>query len=237
MLPSCGSDERTCLIDKLASMITAFHLFDLGLFILLIMEYKEFLENKIIIAEKFGFEPLANKEILLPHQNVIVNWCIEGGRRAIFASFGLGKTVMQLSIARQCIMKENKPFLIAMPLGVVGEFKKDNELLNSGYEIEYITDTDSIENYEPKIYLTNYERVRKGDIDASKFCGVCFDEASVLRNMKTETTQYVLEYFGKIPYRFVATATPTPNDFIEILNYAVFLGEYKLSVPTLFELF
>lgn len=188
------------------------------------MTYEQFLEKKIIIAEKFGFESKPNKEILLPHQNVIVNWCIEGGRRAIFASFGLGKTVMQLSIARQCIMKENKPFLIAMPLGVVGEFKKDNELLNSGYEIEYITDTDSIENYEPKIYLTNYERVRKGDIDASKFCGVCFDEASVLRNMKTETTQYVLEYFGKIPYRFVATATPTPNDFIEILNYAVFLG-------------
>jgi len=188
------------------------------------MDYQEFLENKIIIAEKFGFEPIANKEILLPHQNVIVNWCIEGGRRAIFASFGLGKTIMQLSIARQCIIKENKPFLIAMPLGVVGEFKKDNELLNSGYEIEYITDTDLIESYEPKIYLTNYERIRKGDIDSSKFCGVCFDEASVLRNMKSETTQYVLEYFGKIPYRFVATATPTPNDFIEILNYAVFLG-------------
>jgi len=188
------------------------------------MEYKEFLENKIIVAEKFGFKPYKNKDILLPHQNVIVDWCIEGGRRAIFASFGLGKTVMQLSIARQCILKENKPFLIAMPLGVVGEFKKDNELLQSGYDIEYITDTDSIENYEPKIYLTNYERVRKGDIDASKFCGVCFDEASVLRNMKTETTQYVLQYFGKIPYRFVATATPTPNDFIEILNYAVFLG-------------
>lgn len=188
------------------------------------MEYKEFLENKIIVAEKFGFTPYKNKDILLPHQNVIVDWCIEGGRRAIFASFGLGKTVMQLSIARQCILKENKPFLIAMPLGVVGEFKKDNELLQSGYDIEYITDTDSIENYEPKIYLTNYERVRKGDIDASKFCGVCFDEASVLRNMKTETTQYVLQYFGKIPYRFVATATPTPNDFIEILNYAVFLG-------------
>lgn len=188
------------------------------------MEYKEFLENKIIVAEKFGFTPYKNKDILLPHQNVIVDWCIEGGRRAIFASFGLGKTVMQLSIARQCILKENKPFLIAMPLGVVGEFKKDNELLQSGYDIEYITDTDSIENYEPKIYLTNYERVRKGDIDASKFCGVCFDEASVLRNMKTETTQYVLQYFGKIPYRFVATATPTPNDYIEILNYAVFLG-------------
>jgi len=188
------------------------------------MNYKEFLENKVVIAEKFGFDPVSNIDILLPHQNDIVNWSIEGGRRAIFASFGLGKTVMQLSIARQCILKENKPFLIAMPLGVVGEFKKDNELLNTGYEIEYITDSNSIHNYEPKIYLTNYERIRKGDIDASKFCGVCFDEASILRNMKTETTNYVLSHFKNVAYRFVATATPTPNDYIEILNYADYLG-------------
>ena len=154
-------------------------------------DYKEFLEDKVVIAEKFGFTPTKNIDILLPHQNDIVDWSIEGGRRAIFASFGLGKTVMQISIARQCILKENKPFLIAMPLGVVGEFKKDNELLKSGYDVLYITDSDTIESYEPKIYLTNYERIRKGDIDASKFCGVCFDEASILRNMKTETTNYV----------------------------------------------
>jgi len=187
-------------------------------------DYKEFLENKVVIAEKFGFNPIDNIEMLLPHQNDIVNWCIEGGRRAIFASFGLGKTVMQLSIARQCIIETNKPFLIAMPLGVIGEFKKDNKMLGTGFDIEYITDTNSIENYEPKIYLTNYERIRKGDIDSSKFCGVCFDEASILRNMKTETTQYVLSYFKKVPYRFVATATPTPNNYIEILNYADYLG-------------
>src|SRR5690606_206175 len=81
-----------------------------------------------------------------------------------------------------------------------------------------------IDNYQNKIYCTNYERVRKGDIDPSKFGGVSFDEASILRNLKTETTNYVLQYFRKIPYRFVATATPTPNDFIEILNYADFLG-------------
>src|SRR5690606_4983093 len=65
---------------------------------------------------------------------------------------------------------------------------------------------------------------RKGDIDASKFGGVSFDEASILRNLKTETTNYVLSHFRKVPYRFVATATPTPNDFIEILNYADYLG-------------
>lgn len=186
--------------------------------------YKDFLEKKVVIAEKFGFDPIPNKDLLLPHQNDIVNWCVEGGRRAIFASFGLGKTVMQLSIALQCIDKTNKPFLIAMPLGVVGEFKKDNKMLNTGYALEYITDTDNIDTYDAKIYVTNYERIRKGDIDASKFCGVCFDEASILRNMKTETTNYVLQYFRKVPYRFVATATPTPNDYIEIINYADYLG-------------
>lgn len=188
------------------------------------MNYDEFLKRKIIVSEDFGFEPKELSKKLHLHQPAIVDWALRGGRRAIFASFGLGKTFMQLEIARQCILKENRPFLIVCPLGVVGEFKRDNSKLCTGYEIEYITDTNGIENYENKIYITNYERVRKGDIDPSKFSGVSFDEASILRNLKTETTNYVLEYFGKIPYRFVATATPTPNDFIEILNYAQYLG-------------
>ena len=188
------------------------------------MNYQEFLNKKVIVAEDFGFEPLKLSKKLHLHQPAIVEWALKGGRRAIFASFGLGKTFMQLEIARQCILKENKPFLIVCPLGVVGEFKRDNLKLESGFEILYITDTNGIENYENKIYVTNYERVRKGDIDPSKFSGVSFDEASILRNLKTETTNYVLEYFRKISYRFVATATPTPNDYIEILNYAEYLG-------------
>lgn len=188
------------------------------------MNYQEFLNKKVIVAEDFGFEPLKLSNKLHLHQPAIIEWALKGGRRAIFASFGLGKTFMQLEIARQCILKENKPFLIVCPLGVVGEFKRDNLKLESGFEIIYITDTNGIENYENKIYVTNYERVRKGDIDPSKFSGVSFDEASILRNLKTETTNYVLEYFRKIPYRFVATATPTPNDYIEILNYAEYLG-------------
>lgn len=188
------------------------------------MNYEQFLKNKIIISEEFGFEPLELSPKLHLHQPAIVEWALKGGRRAIFASFGLGKTFMQLEIARQCILKENKPFLIVCPLGVVGEFKRDNSKLQTGFDIEYITDTNEIENYENKIYITNYERVRKGDIDPSKFSGVSFDEASILRNLKTETTNYVLEHFRKVPYRFVATATPTPNDYIEILNYAEYLG-------------
>lgn len=190
------------------------------------MIYTDFLKSKVVIAEKFGLntENLKLTEKLFPHQQDIVRFCLEGGRRAIFASFGLGKTFMQLEIAKQLIEHTNKPFLIVCPLGVSGEFKRDNRKLGTGYDVTYITDTDDFEDAKIQIYLTNYERVRKGDINPELFCGVSFDEASILRNLQTETTQYVLSYFRKVPYRFVATATPTPNDFIEILNYADYLG-------------
>lgn len=188
------------------------------------MNYQEFLKNKVIVSEDFGFEVSDLSPKLHLHQPDIVRWCLKGGRRAIFASFGLGKTFMQLEIGKQCIIKENKPFLIVCPLGVVGEFKRDNEKLQTGLEVIYITDTDSMPEAKNAIFITNYERVRKGDIDPTLFSGVSFDEASILRNLKTETTNYVLQHFKKVPYRFVATATPTPNDFIEILNYAEYLG-------------
>ena len=190
------------------------------------MTYEEFLKSKIIIAEKFGIETtdLVFSEKLFPHQRDIVDFALNGGRRAIFGSFGLGKTFIQLEIAKQLILKTGKPFLIVCPLGVSGEFKRDNKKLNTGFDITYITDTENFENANVQIYLTNYERIRKGDVKASEFCGVSFDEASILRNLQTETTQYVLNHFKELPYRFVATATPTPNDYIEILNYADYLG-------------
>lgn len=191
-----------------------------------VKNYKEFLENKIVVAESYGtiIDKSKINPIALPHQKDIIHWSIAGGRRAIFASFGLGKTLMQLEIARLIIEITGKPFLICMPLGVVGEFRDDNDLLNTGYEIKYITDTTTVDASQNAIYVTNYERVRKGDIKPEYFGGVSFDEASILRNLKTETTNYVLKHFATVNYRFVATATPTPNDFIEILNYADYLG-------------
>lgn len=192
-----------------------------------IKRYRKFLEAKIAVAESFGttIDKSLLNPILLPHQADIVHWSISGGRRAIFASFGLGKTIMQIEIATQVMTLTGKPFLICMPLGVVGEFEDDLALLNNGLKLQYITDTDKVEAVDNQtIYVTNYERVRMGDINPEMFGGVSFDEASILRNLKTETTNYVLKHFGKINYRFVATATPTPNDFIEILNYADYLG-------------
>ncbi|RDY58478.1 DNA methyltransferase [Flagellimonas nanhaiensis] len=190
------------------------------------MDYTQFLESKIIVAENYGFdvEPCQLSKELFPHQGAIVPWMASGGRRACFASFGMGKTFMQLELARLVIDHTGKPFLIGLPIAVAGEFKRDNQKLKTGFDIEYITDSDKIDDYQPKIYLTNYERIRKGDIDPTKFGGVSLDEASILRNLKTETTNYVLEHFSKVPYRYVFTATPTPNNYIEILNYAVFLG-------------
>ena len=192
------------------------------------MDYKEFLESKIVIAKDYGFTNFDESKIntkLLPHQKDIVSWAIKGGRRAIFASFGLGKTVMQLEIAVQISNITNKPFLICMPLGVVGEFKDDLQFLYPEKNIQYITDNDLISDVSKDIiYVTNYERIRKGDVTAELFGGVSFDEASILRNLKTETTNYVLKHFKDVNYRFVATATPTPNDFIEILNYADYMG-------------
>ena len=190
-------------------------------------DYEKFLEAKIVIADSFGKNIKKDKinNILLPHQKDIVHWSISGGRRAIFASFGLGKTIMQLEIAVQVSNITKKPFLIVMPLGVVGEFKDDLELLYPEKNIEYITDDSKIDKVNIEtIYVTNYERIRKGDVKATLFGGVSFDEASILRNLKTETTNFVLKHFKDVNFRFVATATPTPNDFIEILNYADYLG-------------
>jgi len=189
-------------------------------------DYQSFLKAKVVIAPEFGID-VSNLELsekLFPHQKDIVHFCLKGGRRAIFASFGLGKTFMQLEIAKQIILITGKPFLIVCPLGVAGEFKRDNRKLNTGYDIDYITDTDNFDTPKLQIYLTNYERIRKGDVVADWFGGVSFDEASILRNLQTETTNYVLKHFKNIQFRYVATATPTPNDYIEILNYADYLG-------------
>jgi len=136
------------------------------------MNYETFLKSKIVVAEKFGIDTsnLKFAAKLKPHQRDIVQFCLEGGRRAIFANFGLGKTFMQLEIADQLIELTGKPFLIVCPLGVAGEFKRDNAKLEKNkYPITYITDTDTPDEIHPQIYLTNYERIRKGDIDPTLF--------------------------------------------------------------------
>jgi DNA modification methylase len=188
------------------------------------MNYQNFLEAKIRIAPKTGFDihPEDLNPILKPHQRDIVQWSIKGGTRAVFASFGLGKTIMQLETNRLIQTYKGGNVLFVCPLGVKQEFQKDAKKLGMP-KLKYITNTSGIQEGQ-NYYITNYERIRKGDIDASQFISVTFDEASVLRNLETDTTNAILDTFGQIQYRFVHTATPAPNDYLELINYAAYLG-------------
>lgn len=189
--------------------------------------YMDFLRSKIPHAEITGFQIDRNAlpTIFYPHQRDITEWACNGGRRLISASFGLGKTFIQLILADIISQRINKPFLIGLPLGVRHEFIKDAAKL--GIKIKYCAEMkDCIEAVSEgvNILMANYTRIRMGKYDASFFGGCSFDEASILRSLGTETVNYMMDNFMTIPYRFVCTATPSPNSYTDLLNYAHFLG-------------
>lgn len=198
------------------------------------MRYDDFLRRKIKVAENYGFDidPNDVNPICKPHQRDIIVWALQGGRRAVFASFGLGKTVMQLEIGYFLFKKTNKPILFGLPLAVRGEFIKDADMLRAGrngtgYTIRYCRNNDEVKeaaNAGVTFIISNYERIRTGSFDMNQFGGVCLDEASVIRSMGSQTTQYILSNLRKIQYRFVFTATPSPNEYHELLKYSEFLG-------------
>lgn len=161
--------------------------------------------------------------VLKPHQRAAVKWAIEGGRRALFESFGLGKTIQQLEICRFITSKEGGRALIICPLGVKQEFTEDARNL-LGLEIEYVRTQAEAMSSDKRIVITNYERVRNGDIDVNSFVVVCLDEASVLRSFGSKTYQTFFKKFRDVKYRFVSTATPSPNKYKELIHYAGFLG-------------
>ncbi|MBA4852038.1 DNA methyltransferase [Emticicia sp. BO119] len=186
--------------------------------------YQDFLNDKIKLAEKTGFE-IAYTDIhpvLMPHQKDLVKWAIAGGKRAIFASFGLGKTLIQLEIHRQIDECEGGNHLIVCPLGVKLEFMRDAKKIGIE-EIRYITNSNQVTG-DCKYYITNYERIRKGDINPRVFISLTLDESSILRGLSTETTDVIMKEFSSISFIFACTATPSPNRYLELINYAEFLG-------------
>lgn len=185
--------------------------------------YGDFLREKFDFEKFFGFEVDAAElsPILKPHQRDIVRWAVRGGRRAMFESFGLGKSVQQLEILRLILKREQCRCLIVCPLGVRQEFTRDaRDLL--GMAVTFIRRTEEVNG--PGIYLTNYESVRDGRLDPALFDAVSLDEASVLRSFGSKTYQSFLGLFSHTKYRFVATATPSPNRYKELIHYAGFLG-------------
>lgn len=195
------------------------------------MEYTEFLKKKIRLAGMSGFE-VTKKEIeqinvgekkLKPHEIDAIIWACRGGRRALFESFGLGKTCQQLAIMILVAQRFDGKTLIILPLGVKQEFHRDAKDFYN-VDLEYIKHQSDVKKTECRYLITNYERVRDGDIDPNSFLAVSLDEASVLRGYGTKTYQTFLTLFEHVRFKFVATATPSPNKYKELIHYAGFLG-------------
>lgn len=194
------------------------------------LAYDEFVRGKANFEKHFGFdvEGCEVHSALLPHQRAIVQWAVKGGRRAIFAKFGLGKSVMQLETLRLTLAKSGGlRALIVAPLGVRGEFIRDGrELL--GIEVRFVRRTEEVRDSvfwaDGGILVTNYESVRDGKLDPALFDAVSLDEASVLRSFGSKTYQSFLTLFEEVAFRFVATATPSPNRYKELIHYAGYLG-------------
>lgn len=211
---------------------------------MIVEDYQSFLEAKTPLAQPAGLPcsiddvptHLRTGEEIKPHQRAIIKWAVEGGRRALFEAFGLGKSIQQLLIcdiildkveqARIAAGEPCRPImgLIVAPLGVRREFVADAAKL--GLPLHFVKSDFEIDQFQDYcgLYLTNYESVRDGKIDVSRFTVCSLDEASVLRSYGSKTFQEFLPIFEAVPYRFVATATPSPNRYKELIHYAGFLG-------------
>lgn len=189
------------------------------------MNYKEFLESKIELATESGFivDPADINPALKPHQRDAVRWALKGGRRALFESFGLGKTIQEIEFCYQAVKHCGGRALIVLPLGVKQEFTRDAVEILGYDQPEYCRTMEEVEKCRSRIVLTNYERVRDGDIRPEYFAATSLDEASVLRSFGSKTYQTFLDKFKNVPYKLVATATPSPNRYKELIHYATYL--------------
>jgi len=192
------------------------------------MSYLDFLKRKIQLAPESGFEVSEGdlSPALKPHQKASVMWALRGGRRALFQSFGLGKTVEQLEFCRLVVKHQGGRALIVLPLGVRQEFTRDAVNLLGMAPPAYITCQEhaDLKVYaNGQIFMTNYERVRDGDIDPKAFTATSLDEASVLRSFGSKTYQTFLDKFKGVRYKLVNTATPSPNKYKELIHYAGYL--------------
>lgn len=182
-------------------------------------EYKEFIKSKVEIFRNTGFD--IDKEKLNPmlfeFQKDIVRWALKKGRAAIFADCGLGKTPMQLEWAKQIHKREGGKILILAPLAVATQTQREGEKFNIPVNICKSQD-DVIEG----INITNYEKLDK--FIAKEFTAVVLDESSILKSFTGKVRTSIIDNFKRTPYKLACTATPAPNDYMELGNHSEFLG-------------
>jgi hypothetical protein len=179
------------------------------------MDYKEFLETKQKAHVYSGFEIDESElnKFMFPFQKFIVKRALKAGKYAIFADCGLGKTLMQLEWAHQVNKHTNKPVLILAPLAVAGQTIQEGVK----FHVDVVDYTGGMDAGQ----IINYEQLE--NIDASVFSGVVLDESSILKNFEGATKKLILDMFKDTPYKLACTATPSPNDPMELGNHSEFL--------------
>lgn len=182
------------------------------------MKYQEFLQAKRHSVGNFGFNPTYFPDIAFDYQKYIIEKSVQKGRVAIFADTGLGKTLIQLSIARNILEKTNKNILILTPLAVGFQFVEEAISKQITDDIQITKDG----KFNKKIVICNYERLHY--LDPKDFECVILDESSILKNFDGKIKNQITSFIKKIPYRFLSTATPSPNDYIELGTSSEALG-------------
>ena len=180
-------------------------------------DYHKFLDQKRHITGNFGFDINYLPNIAFDFQKLIIEKAVSKGRVGVFADTGLGKTLIQLSIAKNIINHTNKKVLILTPLAVAFQFILEAEKIGID-DIEYSKNG----KHTKKIVICNYERLHY--FNESDFVGVILDESSILKNFDGKIKNQITSFVKKIPYRFLSTATPSPNDFIELGTSSEALG-------------
>jgi len=185
----------------------------------IMIDYKTFLETKTPTMLHSGFEAKQINLMLYDFQRDIVKWAIKIGRAAIFADCGLGKTPMQLEWASQVCRHSKGNVLILAPLAVSQQTVREGEKF--GIKVKYCR---SHEDVEPGITITNYEMLDKF---TGSWSGVVLDESSILKSYTGVFRNKIIETFEHTPYKLACTATPAPNDYMELANHSEFLGALK----------
>lgn len=181
------------------------------------LEYHSFIQAKKHAIGDSGFSPVWYPDKAFDFQKAIIEKATRKGRIGIFADTGLGKTLVQLSIAQNIVQKTNGKVLILTPLAVAFQFLKEAEVIGVG-DIAHTKDG----KHNSKIVVCNYERLHL--LDPNDFKCVMLDESSILKNFAGKTKDEIISFIKKVPYRFLSTATPSPNDFIELGNSSEALG-------------
>ena len=184
--------------------------------------YRDLVAAKKRRQDGIGFDPTFLPDCLKDFQRIITAKAVQRGRYAIFADCGLGKTLMQLVWAHNVREHTSRPVVVLCPLAVADQTVREASKFGLA-NVHQITDADQVTD-DGAIYVINYDRLDKIADIIERFAGVVLDESSILKNFSGKTKRRLLELFARTPYKLACTATPAPNDYIELGNHAEFLG-------------